>query len=59
MHELETDVQNTGTVNDMKIVHNECTIIVEYSYLERIVDRFDLQEAKKSIELYRSIQWNL
>ena len=53
--ELETDVQDADTTNDvMKVVHNECTL-AEYSYLKKIADRFDLQEAKKSIEHYCSI----
>ena len=52
--DLKTDVQNADTTNDvMKVVHNECTL-AEYSYLEKIADRFGLQEAKKSIEHYRS-----
>ena len=53
-HDLETNVQDADTTNDvMKVVHNECTL-AEYSYFEKIADRFGLQEAKKSIEHYRS-----
>ena len=52
--ELETDVQNAGTTNDvMKVVHNECTL-AEYSYFEKIANHFDLQKVKKSIEHYCS-----
>ena len=52
--ELEADVQNAGTTNDvMKVVRNECTL-AEYSYFEKIANRFDLQEAKKSIKRYCS-----
>ena len=52
--DLETDVQDADTTNDvMKVVCNECTL-AEYSYLEKIADRFGLQEAKKSIEHYHS-----
>ena len=50
--ELETDAAVT-TDDIMKVVHNECTL-AECSYLEKIADHFDLQEAKKSIEHYRS-----
>ena len=50
--ELETDAAVT-TDDIMKVVHNECTL-AECSYLEKIADRFDLQEAKKSIERYHS-----
>ena len=52
--ELKTDVQDAGTKNDvMEVVRNECTL-AEYSYLEVIADKFDLQEAKESIKHYRS-----
>ena len=52
--DLKTDVQDADTTNDvMKVVHNDCTL-AEYSYLEIIADHFDLQEAKRSIEHYRS-----
>ena len=52
--DLQTDIQDAVTTDDiMKVVHNECTL-TEYSYLEKIADHFDLEEAKKSIEHYRS-----
>ena len=52
--DLKTDVQDADTTNDvMEVVRNECTL-AEYSYLEKIADRFGLEKAKKSIEHYRS-----
>ena len=51
--ELETGVEDADTTSDvMKVVHNECTL-TEYSYFEKIANRFDLQEAKESIKHYR------
>ena len=52
--ELETGVKVAVTTDDvMEVVHNECTL-AEYSYLEKIADRFDLQDAKRLIEHYHS-----
>ena len=53
-HELETDVQDADTTNDvMKVVRNECTLVA-YCYLEMIANHFCLHRAKESIEQYRS-----
>ena len=52
--ELKTVVQDADTTNEiMTVVQNECTL-AEYSYLKKIAEHFKLEEAKTSIELYRS-----
>ena len=53
-HDLESDMQDADTTNDvMKIVYNGCTLVA-YCYFEKIANYFHLLESKESIEYYRS-----
>ena len=53
--DLKPELVTAKTMDDiLNLVHDKCTVI-DISYLEAIVEQFNIEEAKKSIKAYKDI----
>ena len=53
--DLKPELASVKTIDDiLNLVHDKCTVI-DISYLEAIVEQFNIEEAKESIKAYKDI----